>query len=162
MSYCPELTTLGFVLRADGEQVLMVHRVAREADEQLGKWNGLGGKVEPTEDIWSGMAREIHEEAGIEVTSMRLRGTVSWPGFHSDGSDVFGFVFLIDGWCGEPFESNEEGPLVWQPVSQIGQLPMWEGDKWFVPQVFDPAVDQFHLVIPYRDGQPVGHHGVVR
>ena len=161
MSYSPELTTLGFVLSPDGQRVLMVHRVARDDDEQLGKWNGLGGKVEPDEDVWTGMAREIREEAGIEVTSMRLRGTVSWPGFHSDGSDVFGFIFLIDGWTGTPRTANEEGPLVWQPISGIGELPMWAGDRYFIPQVFDQEVSQFHLVIPYENGEPVDHHGVV-
>ena len=41
----PILTTLGFVMHPDGERVLMVHRIARLGDEQLGKYNGLGGKV---------------------------------------------------------------------------------------------------------------------
>lgn len=162
MRYAPELTTLGFVLSPDGSEVLMVHRVGRSDDEQLGKWNGLGGKLERDEDVWSGMARELREEAGIEVVSMRLRGTVSWPGFHCDGSDVFGFVFVVDAWTGAVPERNAEGPLIWQPVSGLGELPMWEGDRYFLPQVFDVSVTQFHLVIPYADGRPQGWSGVVR
>lgn len=162
MPYTPEITTLGFVLSPDRERVLMVHRISRSDDEQLGKWNGLGGKVEPDEDIWSGMARELREEANIEVISMRLRGTVSWPGFHADGSDVLGFIFVVDGWTGEIPERNPEGPLVWQPVAGLAELPMWAGDRYFLPQVFDPAVEQFHLVIPYSNGQPQGCTGVVR
>ena len=75
----PILTTLGFVMHPDGERVLMVHRIARPGDEQLGKYNGLGGKVEPGEDVVAGMKRELREEAAIEVDAMRLRGTVSWP-----------------------------------------------------------------------------------
>ncbi|WIY83253.1 8-oxo-dGTP diphosphatase [Propionimicrobium sp. PCR01-08-3] len=162
MPYSPELTTLGFVVSQDREHVLMVHRISRSDDEQLGKWNGLGGKVEIGEDIWSGMARELREEAGIEVVSMRLRGTVSWPGFHADGASVFGFVFIVDEWIGDIPERNAEGPLVWQPISGLADLPMWEGDRYFLPQTFDPEVEQFHLVIPYQDGRPLGWSGVVR
>ena len=162
MPYQPELTTLGFILSPDGERVLMVHRIGRADDEQLGKWNGLGGKLERDEDVWTGMARELREEAGIEVVSMRLRGTVSWPGFHADGSDVLGFIFVVDQWTGEIPERNAEGPLVWQPISALAELPMWAGDRYFVPQVFDPGVEQFHLVIPYENGEPQGWSGVVR
>ncbi len=162
MSYRPELTTLGFVLSAGGDRVLMVHRIGRSDDEQFGYWNGLGGKLECDEDVWSGMARELREEAGIAVVAMRLRGTVSWPGFHADGSDVLGFVFVIDRWSGEVFERNAEGPLAWQPIEALSGLPMWAGDRYFIPRVFDPEVSQFHLVIPYRDGLPQGCSGVVR
>lgn len=162
MGYAPELTTLGFVLSPERQRVLMVHRIARADDEQLGKWNGLGGKVEPDEDVWSAMARELREEAGIEVVSMRLRGTVSWPGFHADGSDVLGFIFVVDEWIGEVPDRNAEGPLVWQPISRLAELPMWAGDRYFLPHVFDPAVNQFHLVIPYLAGEPQGWSGVIR
>lgn len=162
MPYTPVLTTLGFVVSSDRSRVLMVHRVGRSDDEQLGKWNGLGGKLERDEDVWSAMTRELREEAGIEVVSMRLRGTVSWPGFHRDGSDALGFIFLVDAWTGEVPASNAEGPLVWQPVARLGELPMWEGDRFFLPHVFDDRLEQFHLVIPYLDGRPQGCSGVLR
>lgn len=162
MPYSPELTTLGFVLSPDREKVLMVHRISRSDDEQLGKWNGLGGKVEPDEDIWSGMVRELREEAGIDVLAMRLRGTVSWPGFHADGSSVFGFVFVIDQWSGQVYTENAEGPIAWQPISVLPDLPMWEGDRYFLPQTFDPEVEQFHLVIPYEQRSALGCSGVVK
>lgn len=152
--YTPQLNTLGFVLHPDRERVLMVHRVGREHDYQLGKYNGLGGKLEPGEDVVAGMKREIAEEAGIVVTSLRLRGTVSWPGFSANG-DEFGFIFLIDGWEGEPYEANEEGPLSWRRIDELDSLPMWEGDRYFLPLVFDDSVAQFHGVLPYQDGRPV-------
>lgn len=162
MTYTPELTTLGFVLSPDRTRVLMVHRIGRRDDEQLGKWNGLGGKLERDEDVWSGMTRELREEAGIEVASMRLRGTVSWPGFRRDGTDVLGFIFVVDAWAGRVPDHNAEGPLVWQPVDRLAELPMWEGDRFFLPHVFDTGVEQFHLVIPYADGRPLGCSGTVR
>ena len=102
MPYCPILGTLGYILSPDGKQVLLIHRNARPDDPHLGKFNGLGGKLEAGEDIVAGMKREIREEANLECQRLHLRGTISWPGFGKNGEDWFGFIFLIDRWTGEP------------------------------------------------------------
>src|SRR3954470_11296898 len=104
--FTPILATLGYVLSPDGMQVLMIHRNRRAEDAHLGKYNGLGGKLHAGEDIVTGMQREIREEAGIESTSMKLRGTVSWPGFGKTGEDWFGFIFVIDAFSGTPSQEN--------------------------------------------------------
>lgn len=153
MPYTPIVATLGYVMSRDGRQVLMVHRNARKDDHHLGKYNGLGGKLEPDEDVVSCMRREIREEAGIECGAMRLRGTISWPGFGKAGEDWLGFVFVIDQWSGTPLESNSEGTLEWVPVERITALPLWEGDRHFLPLVFDDDPRAFHGVMPYRDGR---------
>lgn len=169
MPYTPILGTLGYVLSPEGTHVLMIHRVGREDDHAFGKYNGLGGKLEPGEDVASCMRREVREEAGIEVEAMRLRGTISWPGFGKHGEDWFGFVFLITAFSGTPFERTAEGRLEWVPLQRLldacspdptvrarAALPMWPGDVHFVPLVFSDDPRQFHAVMPYRDGQPVG------
>jgi 8-oxo-dGTP diphosphatase len=150
--YTPVLATLGYVLSADGKSVLMVHRNARPSDHAYGKYNGLGGKLEPGEDLAAGMAREIREEAGIEVTSLQFRGTLSWPGFGNEREGWFGFVFVIDGWSGEPFTSNPEGDLHWVPIERLlaGDLPMWSGDRLWLPMVFDDDPRPFHGIEPYE------------
>jgi 8-oxo-dGTP diphosphatase len=151
--YSPILATLGYVLSPDGLRVLMVHRTARPGDQHIGKYNGLGGKVERDEDIAAGMRRELKEEASIEVLSMRLRGTISWPGFGRSGEDWFGFIFLIDAWAGSPPSANDEGTLEWVAIDAILDLPLWEGDRHFLPLVFDADSRAFHGVMPYRDGR---------
>lgn len=135
----------------------MIHRNARPEDPALGKWNGLGGKVERDEDVASCMARELREEAGIEATGMVLRGTILWPGFGKGGEDWMGFVFVVDGWSGEPFESNPEGSLSWIRVDDLlaGAVPLWPGDRYFLPLVFDNDPRPFHGVMPYENGQAV-------
>ena len=153
--FTPILATLGYVLSPDGTQVLLIHRNARPDDAHFGKYNGLGGKLEAGEDVVSGMKREIREEAGIECTSLTLRGTISWPGFGKEGADWFGFIFLIDRWTGTPILHNAEGTLTWIDVGKILELPLWEGDRYFVPLVFDSAIAQFHGVMPYWNGQPM-------
>ncbi len=152
MAYTPIIATLGYLV-ADG-RVLLVHR-GREGDVHSGKWNGLGGKLEPDEDIYACLCRELREEAGITVTSARLRGTVSWPGFGVGGEDWFGFIFVVDAWEGSLPDHNADGPLVWHRTDGLDGLPMWEGDRNFLPLVFaDGPV--FHGVMPYVDGEPVG------
>ena len=155
MPYTPIVGTLGYILSPDRRHVLLVHRNARVDDEHFGKYNGLGGKLEDDEDVMAGMLREIREEAGIECTALQLRGTVSWPGFGKHGEDWLGFVFLITAFDGQPHPENAEGPLQWVPLAALHELPMWEGDRYFLPLVFDDDPRPFHGVMPYRDGRPV-------
>jgi 8-oxo-dGTP diphosphatase len=152
--YTPIVGTLAYIVR--GGDVLMVHRNARSDDQHLGKFNGLGGKLEPGEDVVEGVRRELREEAAIEATSLRLRGTINWPGFGPNGEDWLGFVFLVDAFTGDVPDANPEGTLHWVPRGDLMGLPMWEGDYTWLPLVFDEAVGQFHGVMPYADGRPVG------
>src|SRR5262249_51045070 len=148
MPFAPILATLAYVMSADGRKVLLVHRIARPGDHHAGKFNGLGGKLEAGEDIVACMCREIREEAGIECDELLLRGTVSWPGFDRRGEDWFGFIFRIDRWHGEPKRVNAEGPLQWVEVDRILDLPLWDGDRYFLPLVFSADSRQFHGVMP--------------
>jgi 8-oxo-dGTP diphosphatase len=153
MPYTPIVATLGYVLSPDRSEVLMIHRNARPDDQHLGKYNGLGGKMEPGEDIAACMRREILEEAGITCESMQLRGTLNWPGFGKHGEDWLGFIFLIDRYAGLPLQANAEGTLEWVALQRLMTLPMWEGDRHFLPLVFDADPRPFHGVMPYRDGR---------
>jgi 8-oxo-dGTP diphosphatase len=155
MPYTPILATLGYVLSPDGTQVLLVHRNRRAGDQHLGKYNGLGGKLEAGEDVVAGMRREIREEAGLECLDLVLRGTVSWPGFGKQGEDWFAFIFRIERWSGTPHAANVEGTLEWVAVERILELPLWEGDRNFLPLVFEKTSRQFHGVMPYQNGLPV-------
>ncbi|HET6573273.1 MAG TPA: 8-oxo-dGTP diphosphatase [Fimbriiglobus sp.] len=156
MPFTPILATLGYVFTPDRERVLLIHRNARPSDPHFGKYNGLGGKLDPTEDVVAGFRREVREEAGIDCDELHLAGTVSWPGFGQGGEDWFGFVFRVTRYSGTPLAGNHEGTLEWIPVTDVLALPLWEGDRFFLPLVFDPGCPKFHGVMPYRDGRPVG------
>jgi 8-oxo-dGTP diphosphatase len=154
--YTPIVATLGYVLSPDGRRVLLIHRNRRPDDPHLGKYNGLGGKLEPGEDVVSCLRREIREEADIECDRVILRGTISWPGFGKQGEDWFGFIFVVPEWHGTPRGENPEGSLEWVAVEDVSKLPLWEGDRYFLPLVFGADERTFHGVMPYRDGRPVG------
>ncbi|HEY0179559.1 MAG TPA: 7,8-dihydro-8-oxoguanine triphosphatase, partial [Dokdonella sp.] len=91
--------------------------------------------------------------AGIECTELSLRGTISWPGLGKRGEDWLGFVFTITRFEGTPLERNPEGALEWVELERMSELPMWEGDRHFLPLVFDDDPRPFHGVMPYRDGR---------
>lgn len=156
--YTPIVGTLAYVYDRAAKKVLLVHRNARSDDGHLGKYNGLGGKLEEGESVVDGVRRELREEAQIELTSFCLRGTINWPGFDPDGQGWLGFVFLVDGWTGTPPSANEEGTLSWIDVDRLvaAELPMWDGDRHFLPLVFDDDPRPFHGVMPYDNGEPTG------
>jgi 8-oxo-dGTP diphosphatase len=151
------IATLGYVFSPDQREILMIRRDARPDDVHFGYYNGLGGKLEPDEDVVSGMRREIREEAGISCDTLDLAGTVSWPGFGRNGENWFGFLFRITAWSGTPLTSNPEGTLVWTPVADVlaGAVPMWESDRHFLPLVFAEKPRPFHGVMPFSAGRAV-------
>jgi 8-oxo-dGTP diphosphatase len=148
--YTPIIGTLGYVLSPDQRSVLMVHRNKRESDSHLGKYNGLGGKMQEDEDVLSCMKREIFEETDLVVEKLTLRGTVNWTGFGPREESWLGFIFVITEYSGTPLTENAEGSLEWVLISDIEKLPMWEGDRHFLPLVFDGNPLPFHAYMPYK------------
>lgn len=153
--YQPIIGTLGYIVSSDKKKVLLVHRNARKDDQHIGKYNGLGGKMEEGEDVASCMIREVHEESGLLCEQMSLRGTINWTGFGPNGENWLGFIFLITRFSGTLLKKNEEGEVAWHLVSQMYDLPMWEGDRFFLPLVFDEDPRPFHGIMPYDDGKPL-------
>ena len=153
--YCPIVGTLGYILSPDRKETLLIHRNLRQGDYHFNKYNGLGGKMLPNEDVVSCLRREIFEEAGIKCEEILLRGTINWTGFGPEGENWLGFIFRIDRFSGTPFISNEEGALSWVPIDSLHKLPMWEGDRHFLPLVFDDDPKIFHGHMPYKDDRPL-------
>lgn len=150
--YTPILATLGYVMSADRSSVLLIHRNTRPDDVHYGKYNGLGGKLAPGEDIAAGIRRELYEEAGITADELILRGMVSWPGFGSHTHGWFAFIFRVDRWHGNPQMQNHEGTLQWVRLDGLHSINMWESDRPWIDLVFQNTPIMFHGVAQF-DGQ---------
>jgi 8-oxo-dGTP diphosphatase len=129
------LATLCYV-RQNGK-TLMIHRVKKENDMHQGKWNGLGGKLEPGETPEECAVREIYEESGLRVSRLDFKGMITFPGF-SDDVDWYTFVFAADEFEGELIDSPE-GDLAWIENDKLLDLELWPGDKIFIPWLDRPG-----------------------
>ena len=146
-----KLATLCYVRR--GEQTLMVHRVKKAQDMHHGKWNGLGGKLEPGESPEECARREIREESGLEVKELIWKGVLTFPGF-SNEEDWYAFVFLANVEDG-PLIDSPEGDLKWVDPEDLLKLNLWEGDLIFLSWLDRPGV--FSGKFDYKDGRLVDH-----
>lgn len=121
----PSTTMLVYTLcfcRCGGRLLMLLRRKAPNA----GRWNGLGGKIEPGEAADACVVREVREESGLDLAATRLRfaGLVTWPldnALRWQGSGMYVFVAdLADpgaAWVGE--RAVPEGRLRWQPEGWV-------------------------------------------
>lgn len=140
------LTTLCYIER-DG-CYLMLHRVKKREDENAGKWIGVGGHVEQDESPEECISREVREETGMALTRFRLRGVITFilPDWGNE------LTFLYTGEAeGVAAAECPEGVLRWVPFEEIPKLPLWEGDRVFLP-LLRSRTDCFALKLIYAPG----------
>jgi NAD+ diphosphatase len=63
------------MLVTDGDRVLL----GRQAAWPPGRYSALAGFVEPGETLEAAVAREVREEAGVEVAEPRYVASQPWP-----------------------------------------------------------------------------------
>ncbi len=124
-----KLATLCYVQTAT--HTLMVHRNKKENDMHEGKWNGLGGKIDPGESPEECVIREVFEESGLIIRSPILKGVITFPAF-DDLDDWYVFVFIADNFNGELTEDSPEGDLQWVATDALNKLNLWDGDRIFL------------------------------
>ena len=128
-----KLTTLCYIRRED--HILMLFRNKKEQDENEGKWIGVGGKVEPGETPDECVRREVAEETGLTPEEWRFRGIITFV------SDLYGteYMILYDAVssAGEIDADCVEGELRWILKDDVPALPMWEGDRVFLPRLLN-------------------------
>ncbi len=140
------LTTLCYAER-DGCW-LMLHRIKKDADENAGKWIGIGGHLEEDESPEECIRREAREEAGIELSDLRLRGIITF--ILPDWGNELTFLYTAKTDAAELPECGE-GVLQWVPVEKVMSLPLWEGDKIFLPLLLSRS-EPFSLKLIYEPG----------
>jgi 8-oxo-dGTP diphosphatase len=124
-------------------KVLMIHRNSKPGDEHLGKWNGLGGKLEKNESPRDCAVREFFEESGCKTSPNQWRwmGQLHFPDFKPHKSEDWSVtVFtchLKDDQTKTILSKTEEGTLEWIPSSAVISLNLWEGDRQFIPWVME-------------------------
>lgn len=123
-------TTLCYLER-DGS-LLMLFRNKKAVDENHGKWIGVGGKFEEGETPEECAVREVYEETGLKVGSLKLRGIITFV--MQPLTTEYMFLYTCDDFSGELSDPDgcPEGILRWVEKEKLDELPMWEGDRIFL------------------------------
>ncbi len=145
-------TTVCYIEKDDS--YLMLHRIKKEADENKDKWIGIGGKLEAGESPFECVRREVFEEVGLTLNSLRYAGFITFV------SNVFGteymHLFHCNDFSGTPDENCAEGVPSWVKKSDIPKLPIWEGDKIFL-ELLEKERRFFSLKFEYNGDKLISH-----
>jgi len=117
LNTAPVEVVVAVIERPDGS-FLLTQRPAGKA--YAGYWEFPGGKVEPGEPLAAALARELHEELGIDVERARpwIVQTYAYP--HAYVRLNF---FRVSAWHGVP-HGKEAQRLAWQRVSALDVAPL--------------------------------------
>jgi 8-oxo-dGTP diphosphatase len=99
-------------------------------------WEFPGGKVEPGEDPRAALARELHEELGIEVYVGELAGTGR---AESGGRTIVLDVYFAELGHGEP-HPHEHAAVKWLGPEELPDLGWAEPDVPIVQDVVSELV----------------------
>ncbi|MFH0891052.1 MAG: 8-oxo-dGTP diphosphatase [Candidatus Liptonbacteria bacterium] len=102
-----------------------------------GRWNGVGGKLEPGETIEQCAVRESEEEIGVRSGAEDLERVANLRFFfpaHKKEWNQEVVIYLVHKWQGEPKETEEMQPW-WFKHANIPYAEMWPGDIHWLPRV---------------------------
>jgi 8-oxo-dGTP pyrophosphatase MutT (NUDIX family) len=108
----------------------------------VGRWNGVGGKLNPGESIEDAVIRETFEEIGVKVSSANnyadLNKMAELEFLFADPQKTnwnqLVHVYFCEKWEGEPTESEEMKPE-WFKIADIPFKDMWPDDPFWLPKV---------------------------
>ena len=129
---------------------LMLHRNKRENDMHEGQYIGIGGHMELGETKENAAKREIKEETGLDVLSLKYCGQVL---FINDDYEEIMYIFKSNDFSGDLIECDE-GTLHWVPIDKVLDLNLWEGDKLFHPKLRNNEFINMKLI--YKNSKLVG------
>lgn len=100
-----------------------------------GRWNGVGGKVEPDETIPEAAVRECQEEIGVTPLSYSKAAEITFDELHNGiRKQMHVHVFLCTEWEGSPRETEEMAPK-WFNITEIPYDEMWSDDIFWLPKI---------------------------
>lgn len=120
--------TLLYLIR--GNEVLLA---MKKRGFGMGKWNGIGGKVEPNETIEQAMIRECREEIGVTPLDYKQAGNMVFDEIFGDNREQVQITaYICQRWRGNPIETEEMAPA-WHDINKLPLDTMWSADTIWLP-----------------------------
>ena len=153
------LTTLIYITR--GSDCLFI-RKTRKGDMNLDKYLGIGGHFESDESPEECVLRELYEEAQISSGSLEkfsYRGLITFISSEYPTEYMHVFTAELPEDFRLPERACDEGELCWVPLTDIKDLPVWEGDKIMFDYLFGNMKDSgmFTMKFCYEGSRLVSH-----
>jgi len=116
------ILSVNALIWADGKLLLLKRADNKEIDP--GAYSGIGGKVEPGEDFYSALLREIKEETGLtEFKSIRPYSITQHP-YPPTNAEWVSLYFIVELEKQVQITGNEEGEFIWIDPKDIDSLPI--------------------------------------
>ena len=125
-----QITTLLLILKDN--KILLAEK---KRGFGVGKFNGIGGKVEKDETVEEAMIRETQEEIGVTPTDFTKRAIITFDEWVNDEEkQVIMSVFVAQNYVGKIVETDEMRPK-WFNLNKIPYDNMFEDDKIWLPEI---------------------------
>lgn len=131
------------------QKYLMLYR---NKEPNKGKWNGVGGKIEPGETPQEACLREIYEETGLIIPTITFRGLVYW---NNEGGM---YVYLAET-AKRQVSPSHEGRLEWKTLDWILTSPQVVSNipLFLVPMLDKERPPQKHAFFYNEQGKIIRH-----
>lgn len=112
--------TWGLIYCPETKQILLLNR---QKAPWMGRWNGVGGKLDKDEIPLSCIIRETEEETGMRLEQYKSRGVMKWKNGEQDLGGMYLFTAEVDAQKVAEYTTprvvNGEGILDWKKTDWI-------------------------------------------
>lgn len=124
-----------------------------------GRYNGVGGKIEPGETIEQAVVRECQEEIGVTPLDFHKVAVHDFR-FPDGSSDMMVHAYVCSKWQGEPVETEEMAPQ-WFKINAIPYEQMWQDDIIWLPQILNGKKLQCQFTFDNEDNMQSAQFEIV-
>ena len=129
--------TLVFLIKKSGTVVTDVCLAMKKRGFGVGRWNGVGGKVEAGDkNIEEAASRETNEEINVKISDLKKVAELTFYFPHNPAWDQLVHVYFVEKWEGEPEETEEMRPK-WFKTDNLPFADMWPDDIFWLPWVLE-------------------------
>ncbi len=151
--------TLCLLVKKENGSVRELLLAMKKRSFGVGKWNGVGGKVDKEKDksILDAAIRETKEEIGVDLVNPEKVAVMRFRFPYKEEWDQDVHVFLAERWKGNPEESEEMAPK-WFKVSEIPYDKMWDDDRYWLPHIL--AGKNLEADFAFKEGEIIAGHQI--